>query len=58
MICEDCRKAATMARIILNAGSNIGMGALFGANAMGRHKKCKGGTWCECHHDVPAVRNA
>lgn len=57
MICQPCRKGASNARKILDMGVNAPMGSLFGSQAMGLHKACKGSTWCDCNHEVPKEDN-
>lgn len=53
MICLDCRQAGNDARMVLNAApGQVGMGAL--QSALRGHGKCRGGTWCDCKHQLTA----
>lgn len=43
-----------LARGVLDAGTtvNVPMGSLH--SVMRGHEKCKGGTWCDCKHQLPS----
>lgn len=51
MVCQRCRKAGNLAR----HPERVLPGEL-DAGAM--HAKCRGGTWCDCQHEVHVIVDA
>lgn len=42
MICKPCKQAGQQVPFLPNAAPVLSM----------LHKKCKGGNWCDCHHEI------
>ena len=60
MICPKCRKAG---RIVTEANSiaegnpdRVGVPTML-REATELHGQCKGGNWCDCHHDTGQALN-
>jgi hypothetical protein len=52
MICKPCRDAASYLAAVDLSYDYITAGDI--EQALEDHAECKGGTWCDCHHQIPA----
>jgi len=58
MVCQPCREAGSLLRLVKLSADNPGMFSIphqgvqvyFEQQAILLHKECQGGTWCDCQH--------
>ena len=56
MVCSDCKEAGeTITRMVSNPPGDNHADRVLYRMALRLHGQCRGGTWCDCAHVVPAV---
>jgi hypothetical protein len=54
MICPSCSAGADDASTASKPGIHKPIAEILRSQAVNRHAECKGGTWCDCQHRIPA----
>lgn len=57
MICLPCREAGSLLKFRTGATARdpLGAGVYLEQQAILLHKECRGGTWCDCQHQLDGV---